>query len=147
MTTPFADRFAAAESSSIVVDGEAIHAMVEVPVEGPATIVVARVQARTDRPQGLVIDAGSRTLRVGVARSSRFTLWSDTAPEMVALSLAERGPCTLKLWNTWRDDLAEHAWVGWAAIKSDDRDGVVRLRCRDGHDDGSFDDLVVDVRP
>ena len=145
MTTPFADQFTEAQSTTIEVDGEVLHSVVEISVDGPITFVVARVRCHADRPQGLVIDGDSTSLTVGEVQTPRITLWSDTAPETVSVSISEPGPVTLRLWNTWREDTVEHAWVGWAAIRREDDVGVTTLACRDGRDDGDFNDLVVEL--
>ena len=145
MTTPFADQFAEAQSTTIEFDGEVLHSIVEISVDGPITFVVVRVRFRADRPQGLVIDGDSANLRVGEVKAPRLTLWSDTSPPTVSVNISEPGPVTLRLWNTWREDAVEHAWVGWAAMKREDDVGVTTLACRDGHDDGDFDDLVVEL--
>jgi hypothetical protein len=145
VTTPFAERFAEAESTTIEVDGEELHSLVHVSIEGPIFLVVVRARSRADRPQGLVVDGGGAELGVEGTVSPRLTLWSDTAPETVVIEIAEEGTVNLRMWNTWRDDSVEHAWVGWAAMKRHDREGVTTLSCRDGHPDGDFDDLVIEL--
>ena len=145
MTTPYADQFAEAQSTTIEVDGEQIHSIVEIPVDGPITFVVVLVRFRSDRPQGLVIDGDGVGLTVGELESPRVTLWTDTAPATVSVTISERRPVTLRLWNTWREDAVEHAWVGWAAMRREDDVGVTTLACRDGHADGDFNDLVVEL--
>jgi hypothetical protein len=147
VTTPFADRFAEAETTTIAVDGETLHSLVEIPVHGPASFVVVRVAARSDRPQGLVIDSGDVDLVVETVQTPRITLWSDTSPDSVTVAVDEQGPVTLKVWNSWRRGSVEHAWVGWAAMKLEEREGTTTLSCRDGHGDGDFHDLVVELSP
>ena len=145
MTTPFADLFASAESTSIEIDGEVLHSVISVELDGPLELEVVRVRCRSDRPEGIVIDGGDRPLRVGSVESPRITLWSDTAPGTVTVSITEPGPLSLRVWNTWRDDGVAHAWVGWAAMKRSDEGGVTTVSCRDGHADGDFEDLVVEL--
>ena len=145
MTTPFAEQFAEAQATTIEVDGESLHSIVEISMVGPTTFVVVRVRFRTDRPQGLVIDGDRVSLTVGEIQAPRVTLWSDRAPTTANVSITEPGPVTVRLWNTWRNDAVEHAWVGWAAMRREDDAGATTLACRDGHDDGDFNDLVVEV--
>ena len=145
MTTPFADQFAEAQATTIEVDGELLHSVVELSMNGPITFVVVRLRFRADRPQGLVIDGDGACLTVDEVQIPRITLWSDTAPATVTVSISKPGPVTLRLWNTWRENAVEHAWVGWAAIRKADNVGMTTLACRDGHDDGDFDDLVVEL--
>lgn len=145
MTIPFAEQFAKERSTTIEIDGQELHSLVEISLDGPVTMVVVRVASRADRPQGLVLDGGGASLEVGTLIVPRVTLWSDTAPETVSVSIVEAGPVDLRIWNTWRDGAAEHAWVGWAAMKRRDDDGVTILSCRDGHHDGDFGDLIVEL--
>ena len=145
MTTPYAEMFAEAESTSIEVDGEMLSAIVELAIEAPLTFTVSRIESRADRVQGLVIEVVGAELSVGQTRAPRLTLWADTAPEIVTLNVDRPGRFMLRLWNTWRDGGAAHAWVGWAAIRRHDVAGTTTLACRDGHDDGDFHDLVVEV--
>lgn len=143
---PFADHFIDTQKSCIEHDGELLHSIVEIPLVGPCSFTVTRVTAHSDRPEGLVLDAESSRLTVGNRSETRLTLWSDTAPERVEIELTDEGPIVLRAWNTWRDAGVEHAWVGWAAIRRRDHDGIVTLECNDGHPSTDFDDLVVELR-
>ena len=145
MTTPFADLFAQAESSTIEVDGEVLNAVVELSVVAPLIFTVVRTGSRSDRAQGLVLEAIGTNLRAAGTEARRVTLWSDTAPETVTLEIGEPGRFTVRAWNTWRDDDIAHAWVGWSAMKRRDENGMTILACRDGHEDGDFDDLIVEL--
>ena len=129
----------------IEVDGEVLNAVVELSVVAPLTFTVVRTVSRSDRAQGLVLEAVGTNLRTAGTDASRVTLWSDTAPETVTLHISGPGRFTVRAWNTWRDDDVAHAWVGWSAMKRRDENGVTTLACRDGHEDGDFDDLVVEL--
>lgn len=145
MTAPFAEQLARSRSTSIEIGGELLFSVVDHTLDAPLTVVVTRLRCCPDRAQGLVIDGGSARLTVGMVNATRLTLWSDTAPEKVAVDVREHGPVTLKMWNTWRDGSVAHAWVGWAAIKREEDESSLILSCNDGHESGGFDDLVVAV--
>lgn len=145
MSRPYAELFAESRARKIEIADGQLYAMVELTVPAPISLNFVRVVARADRPQGLVIDTTGHPVSVETCELERVILWSDTAPTKVALDIDGPGPVTLRLWNTWRDGDTAHAWVGWAAIKLETEGSALTFRCSDGHDDGGFDDLVIEV--
>jgi hypothetical protein len=148
MSARLAERFAAAHGAPIEVDGGLAHMMLELPpIDGPAAL---RIELRTDssRPQGIRLKARGGKVRLNEQLVDDVVLWSDTAPPAVTASLrpaSSRTPMTLRVWNAWRDPAGTmQAWTGDAGmLVEEEQPGVVVLRCSDGFDAPTFDDLII----
>lgn len=123
------------------IDGEIVHAAVTVDLDVDSVVTVRRVEASSDRRQGLALDADTPMTINGIAKQ-RLVLWADSSPEEVVVE-ADAGRLTM--WNVWETDGAVHAWVGAAGIVLDtDDDEITRLRASDGM--GEFGvDLEVEI--
>ena len=140
-----AERFLQEGARSIDHDARVVHSAVPIDIPARCTISVHRLTARTDRVQvvNLRLEAGS--LQVNGARGPALRLRADTAPERVTLIASADEPTTLWVWNGWIDQGLPQAWVGEAAIEHDLDGDRHTLRCSDGLDHPSFDDLVGSV--
>lgn len=150
MTTRLSERFEEAQGGPIELDGHSVHAMYEFPaIEQPATLRV-RLRSSSERPQGLHLKARQGSVLINEQELDDIVLWTDTAPPEVVATLRPSGgrkPMNLRAWNAWRDDRdVVQAWIGDAGmLVEDDGDGRVTLRCSDGYNRPSFDDLVVEL--
>ncbi len=128
------DRFLADQVDHIEIDGQTVHSAVVFELTEVTKITAKRVAHNGQRPEGLVLES-STPIEVAGVKAKRIALWSDTAPEVVELT-ASAG--RLMIWNVWRDDEIEHAWVGWAGIRRTDHEDTpgedrITLHCSDGH--------------
>ena len=144
-----AERFQAAQGAPVEVDGQLAHMMYELPpLDGPARLRIA-LRAGEARPDGLRLKARNGHVVVDDQALDDVVLWSDSAPPEVTAELQPGGgkPMSLRMWNTWRDGQgAMQAWVGDAGMLVEEGEGGrVLLRCSDGFDRPSFDDLVVEL--
>jgi hypothetical protein len=99
------------------------------------------------RPQALRLKPTGGRLEVDGELSGDVALWSDMAPPSIIVRLRHtRGNQTMSvvIWNAWRDkDEVTHAWIGNAGmIVQEEPGGVILLKCSDGFDAPTFDDLV-----
>jgi hypothetical protein len=148
MSGRLAERFAAAHGAPVEVDGGLAHMMLELPpIGGPATL---RIELRTDssRPQAIRLKARGGKVLLDAQLVDDVVLWSDTAPPAVTASLRPTwsgAPMTVRVWNAWRDPAGTmQAWIGDAGmLVEEEKPGVVMLRCSDGFDAPTFDDLIV----
>jgi hypothetical protein len=142
-----AERFAAVEGAPVDVDGRLAHMLYELPpIAAPAALRIA-LRAAGARPEGLRLKARHGRVVVNGEGLDDVVLWSDTAPPEVVAELQPGGrrPMSLRMWNTWRDPQGTmQAWIGDAGMLVDEGEPVV-LRCSDGFDRPSFDDLVVEL--
>jgi hypothetical protein len=149
MTQRLAERFARGEGAPVELDGRLVHMMHALaPVTAPAALRI-RLCPSGVRPQALNVSARDGTVLVNGEELTHVVLWTDTAPPEVVAELRPAGgrPMTVHVWNGWRDheDVAQ-AWIGDAGMVVEDHgDGRVTLRCSDGYDRPSFDDLVVEL--
>lgn len=140
----------AADGAPIDVDGETVRMMFELPpVEGHAELRVA-LKAKSGRPQAVRLKARGGKLVVNGQALDDVVLWSDSAPPEVTATVepASTGkPVTVRAWNAWRDPAGTmQAWIGDAGMIVEEGDpGSVVLRCSDGFDAPTFDDLVVEL--
>jgi hypothetical protein len=144
-----AERFEAVQGAPVEIDGQLAHMMYELPpIAAPAELRIA-LRAGDARPEGLRLKARHGRVVVNGEPLDNVVLWSDSAPPEVVAELQPRGrqPMSLRLWNTWRDAQGiAHAWIGDAGMLVErDDGGRVVLRCSDGFDRPSFDDLVVEL--
>ncbi|WP_053732641.1 hypothetical protein [Nocardia sp. NRRL S-836] len=149
MAKKLGELFAEGRGAPLDVAGQRVTMTYELPDPADGqTLRIAFTGARRDRREGLVVKARGGVLEVNGQRLAEVVLWTDTAPPLVELTVRRsgRGGLLVRMWNTWVDDAGvDQAWVGNAGIVVEETgDGAV-LRCSDGYDDPSFDDLVVTV--
>jgi hypothetical protein len=148
MTEKLAERFQAAQGAPVEVDGQTAHMMYELPpVTEPARLRIT-LTVNAERPEGVRLKARNGTVVVNDQELDDVVLWSDSAPPEVLAELRPAGkkPMSLRVWNVWRDSTgAMQAWIGDAGMLVEDDDGRVTLRCSDGFDRPSFDDLVAEL--
>ena len=99
------------------------------------------------RRQALRLKPRGGRLEVDSELSRNVALWSDMAPPSIIVRFRHaRGsePMSVVIWNAWRDkDEVTHAWIGNAGmIVQEEPGGVILLKCSDGYDAPTFDDLV-----
>lgn len=150
MRTRLSDLFEDSQGGPIEVDGQLVHMMYEFPpIESPARLRV-RMRPSSERPQALNMKARHGTVLINDQELDNIGLWTDTAPPEIVAGLRPSGgkrPMNLRVWNGWRDHRGnEQSWIGDAGMLIEDHgDGRVTLRCSDGYDRPSFDDLVVEL--
>jgi hypothetical protein len=147
MSARLAERLAAAQGAPIEVDGKLVHMMFELPpIDGPAELRIA-LEAGSARPQAVRLKVRGGKLLVNNQLVDDVVLWSDTAPPVVTARMrpqSSRKPMTLRVWNAWRDSAGTmQAWIGDAGLLVEESgSGEVVLRCSDGFDAPTLDDLV-----
>lgn len=145
-----AERFMEAQGAPIEVDGQVAQMAYDWdPLDGPAKLEV-RIETGSDRPQGLRLKARDGDIVVADQVLDDVVLWSDTAPPVVTAELRPRSPkkpLKLRGWNVWRDEAGTmQAWIGDAGLVVETGEpGTVTLRCSDGYDEPSFDDLTARI--
>lgn len=146
-----AERLAAARGGPIDWHGQTAVMMHDVGgLRDTDRINLEILHVSEERPQALRLKVRGGRVSVGDERLDDVILWSDTAPRTVVLTVhapSER-PCSLRMWNSWRDpDGVMQAWIGNAGMVVDPQgDDELILRCSDGFGDAGFTDLVVAVR-
>lgn len=148
MAERLSDRFMRANGQPIEVDGQSVQMMFELaPVTQETLIKLVFEDPSPARAQGLRIKVRNGKAIVADAAEDEVVLWSDTAPRAVEV-LARPGrtgkPMTVRVWNVWKDPLdVMQAWTGDAGmIVEADGDAFV-LRCSDGFEEPTFNDLIV----
>jgi hypothetical protein len=143
------DLFESAQAASVDWDGQLVHSMYELPpLETGVELRIEFDDPNPARPEGLRLKVRGGTLRVADQELDDIVLWSDSAPRIVtAQVLPTKGAASVRVWNCWRDPAGTvQAWIGNAGMLVEvTTDGVV-LRCSDGFDDVSFNDLVARIR-
>lgn len=147
--TDLSSTFAAQQSNVIEWNGMTLYGLYEFD-SVPEQVRLEFLGSKSQPVQGLQLRVRGGVLEIDGVEATDFVLWTDTAPQSVAVAVRPtgRGKPTLKLWNIWRGGLGvTQAWLGNAAIQvegSADPTHVV-LRCSDGEGEPDFDDLVVGV--
>lgn len=142
----FAERFAQSQGQPIEVEGHAVHALYRRKADRGLVIRIRWCQ-RVDEPvQGVSVSLKGGTLQVADSKAKHIVLWTDTAPEEVALKCNGTNVRELSLWNCWRDDRGvTQAWAGNSGMIVEELDaGVIRFRCN-SRPEITFEDIVFDV--
>lgn len=96
--------------------------------------------------QGLRLRIEKASIEVENQHLTDLVLWTDTAPDTVTFEVSGKAEHTLKIWNVWRIDGIMQAWVGNTGMVISNNDGGTTLRCSDGTQNVSFDDLVAHLK-
>jgi hypothetical protein len=147
VSTKLADLFQASRGEPVEWDGQDVHMMYE--LAGPAAdqeLLIRFGQPSPARGQALRIRARGGLLEVNGQALDDVVLWSDSTPESVVVGFrparADK-PMTVRIWNAWRDPAGTmQAWIGNSGMLIEEHGGSTVLRCSDGFDDPTFDDLV-----
>lgn len=145
MSRKLADLFRESRGKPIVLAGREVHMMYE--FAGPAAqdeLSIRFAPPSPARDQALRIRADGGLLEVNGQALEDVVLWSDSTPELVVVGFQPAGDkMSLRIWNAWRDPAGTmQAWIGNAGILVEHHHGSTVLRCSDGFDDPTFDDLV-----
>ena len=136
------DQFA--DGAEIVVHGgRDVRPLLRLAVSEGTKVRVERIAARPDRRQALKLAAVNGLLEVNEATSEIVTLWSDTSPTQVELTVLGAQTRRLEVWNAWDLGGLESAWLGNAGMIVVPRERYLALHCSDGLGPPSFTDLEV----
>ena len=136
------DQFA--DGAEIVVHGgRDVRPLLRLAVSEGTRVRVERIGARPDRRQALKLAAVNGLLEVNEATSEIITLWSDTSPTDVELTVLGAQTRRLEVWNAWDMGGLESAWLGNAGMIVVPRERYLALHCSDGLGPPSFTDLQV----
>jgi hypothetical protein len=145
MTEKLSDLFERARSPSVTWNGQVVHSMYEMPADEGTVLRIEFADPNPARPQGLRLKVRGGSLRFEDRELDDVVLWSDSAPRVVTAGVRpNRGNAVVRVWNCWRDPAdTVQAWIGNAGMLVEETANGVVLRCSDGYDDATFDDLVV----
>jgi hypothetical protein len=148
-TDALAQRFQAAQGAPIEVDGQTAQMIYEPPPSEPARLEI-ELETSSSHVQGVRIKARGGEVVINDQALDDVVLWTDTAPPVTTADVRAKGskPVSVRMWNVWRNEGGTmQAWIGDAGIVvEDDGSGTALLRCSDGYDEPSFDDLIVRLR-
>ena len=145
-----ADRFKESRGAPVDWGGRTVHMILETSVPSGKALCIEFLDPSPARVQGLRLKARGGALEVDGQLLDDVVLWSDSAPSRVeAIGHPRGGDAVLvRVWNAWRDSAGTmQAWIGNAGMLIDgEPGGAMRLRCSDGFDDPTFDDLTAELR-
>jgi hypothetical protein len=145
MAEKLSDLFERAQSASVTWHGQVVHSMYELPVVAAGSVLrIEFDDPNPARPQGLRLKVRGGTLRLADRELDDVVLWSDSAPRVVTAEVrSKRSSVVVRVWNCWRDPAETvQAWIGNAGILVAETPTGVVIRCSDGFDEVTFDDLV-----
>ena len=136
------DRFADG-ADTVLYDGREVRPLLRLAVSEGTRVRVERIAARPDRRQALKLAAVDGLLEVDEAVSEIISLWSDTSPAAVELTVLGARARRLEVWNAWDLGGLESAWLGNAGMIVESGQHHLALHCSDGLGPPSFTDLQV----
>ena len=123
--------------------GRDIRPLLWLAVSEGTKVRVQWIAARPDRRQALKLAAVNGQLEVNEAAAEIITLWSDTSPDVVELTVQGARTRRLEVWNAWDLGGLETAWLGNAGMIVEPSERYLALHCSDGLGPPSFTDLQV----
>ncbi|WP_419925883.1 hypothetical protein [Candidatus Poriferisocius sp.] len=144
MTGPMAlsDRFADG-AETVWHDGREVRPLLRLAVSEGTRVRVERIAVRPDRRQALKLAAVDGLLGVDEAVAEIISLWSDTSPAAVELTVLGDRARRLEVWNAWDLGGVESAWLGNAGMVVEPGENHLSLHCSDGLGPPAFTDLQV----
>lgn len=130
-------------AESVMYDGREVRPLLRLAVSEGTRVRVRRIAARPDRRQALKLAAVDGQLEVDEAVSEIISLWSDTSPAAVELTVLGARARRLEVWNAWDLGGVESAWLGNAGLIVAPEEQYLALHCSDGLGSPSFTDLEV----
>ena len=130
-------------AETVVLRGREIRPLLRLAVSEGTRVRVERVGARPDRRQALKLAVVSGLLEVNEATAEVVSLWSDTSPAEVELTVLGGQARRLEVWNAWDLGGLESAWLGNAGMIVEQGERHLALDCSDGLGPPSFTDLQV----
>ncbi|MCY3911373.1 MAG: hypothetical protein OXF99_07645 [bacterium] len=141
-TSPLSDQFADG-AETVVHRGQEVRPLLRLAVADGTKVRVERIAARPDRRQALKLATVNGLLEVNEATSEIITLWSDTSPAEVELTVLGAQVRRLEVWNAWDLGGLETAWLGNAGMIVEPGERHLALHCSDGLGPPTFTDLHV----
>ena len=139
---PLSDQFADG-ADTVWYGGREVRPLLRLAVAEGTRVRVERVNARPDRRQALKLVAVDGHLEVDEAVSEIISLWSDTSPAVVELTVLGGQARRLEVWNAWDLGGLESAWLGNAGMIVEQGERHLTLHCSDGLGPPTFTDLQV----
>lgn len=141
-------RFIESRGEPIELDGLLVHMSYEWRDLTRGQLVL-HMTPRGDLAQGVGISADGGWLTINGTKSKQFALWTETAPDPVAIAvvpLRGRSHLSVQVWNIWKHDRwgSTMAWVSNAGllVESTTQTTVV-LHASAGPGGATFDDLTI----
>ena len=139
---PLSDQFADG-AETVWYGGREVRPLLRLAVSEGTRVRVERINARPDRRQALKLACVDGLLEVDEAVSEIISLWSDTSPASVELTVLGARARRLEVWNAWDLGGLESAWLGNAGIIMEPSEHRLTLHCSDGLGQPTFTDLQV----
>ena len=141
-TPTLSDQFADG-AETVVHRGQDVRPLLRLAVSEGTKVRIERIAARPDRRQALKLAAVNGLLEVNEAVSEVISLWSDTSPTEVELTVLGAQVRRLEVWNAWDLGGLETAWLGNAGMIVETDERHLALHCSDGLGPPSFTDLQI----
>ncbi len=141
-TPTLSDQFADG-AETVVHRGRDVRPLLRLAVSEGTRVRIERIAARPDRRQALKLAAVNGLLEANEAVSEVISLWSDTSPTEVELTVLGAQVRRLEVWNAWDLGGLETAWLGNAGMIVETDERHLALHCSDGLGPPSFTDLQV----
>ncbi len=141
-TPTLSDQFADG-AETVAHRGRDVRPLLRLAVSEGTRVRIERIAARPDRRQALKLAAVNGLLEANEAVSEVISLWSDTSPTEVELTVLGAQVRRLEVWNAWDLGGLETAWLGNAGMIVETDERHLALHCSDGLGPPSFTDLQV----
>lgn len=130
-------------AETVVHRGRDVRPLLRLAVSEGTRVRIERIAARPDRRQALKLAAVNGLLEANEAVSEVISLWSDTSPTEVELTVLGAQVRRLEVWNAWDLGGLETAWLGNAGMIVETDERHLALHCSDGLGPPSFTDLQI----
>lgn len=148
MTKTLSQAFATGSGRKVKWHGQTAYSFHQLSVKPGSVIEITRISESATRAQALKLALDRGDLRANGIVAPTLAIWTHNSPIDVSIEVVGKKARSLDIWNSWSFDGVDSSWLGNAGIlieDDDEGDGHI-LRCSDGLDDATFNDLVVHVR-
>jgi hypothetical protein len=146
MSVTLSELFLTSEGQPVNYDGGLVYSMFEIPIEaGFHRWEFRLIKTSHSLVSGMNFQCKNGILEVEGIKTGQMTLWTDTSPKSVKFNLRSKKNCVLKLWNKWRYENVNHAWLGNSGMRVQTSKFCYRFECSQGFGEVDFSAFITEL--
>jgi hypothetical protein len=146
MSVTLSELFRTSEGRPVIYDGGLVYSMFEIPVEaGLHRCEFHRTKTSRSLVSGMNFKCKNGILEIESIKTAQMTLWADTSPIIMKFSLHSKKNCVLTLWNKWRYENVNHAWLGNSGMRVQSSKFRYHFECSQGFGEVDFSAFITEL--
>jgi hypothetical protein len=145
MTLTLSKLFENSKGKPVNYEGDLIHGIFIIDIKiGVQKCEFRRIRGSSKDISGMHFKCVGGSIEVNGIQTSQMTLWADTSPEAMQFNVHAKKKCFLKIWNKWRYENVQHAWLGNSGMKIRSKDSSFIFECSQGFGEVDFSAFVAE---